>query len=482
MARQREADIEHLFRRAAFGATEEEANSFVRFGFLGFSAAAAQLINYPAFPDDVDSAIGQPAYVRVNPLFAPATNINDARQRWLFRMVHSRRPLQEKMTLFWHNHFATAYSKIQGEVGGVEATRMLAAKPSEAGAGTRGQLELFREFAVGSFRDLLVGVAQDPAMLVWLDGRSNVRTRPQENFARELMELFTMGVGTFAEDDVYAGARVFTGWNLAPAAGGRFVFRYDASQHDTAAKEFTFPIYPNGSRTIPARSPSAGIDDGLDLINAVARHPATGPRLARKLYAYFVNDVDAPDAALIDEVAGIYYSRNYAIEPMVRRLLLSTQFRDPANYYKRYSWPVEYVVRALKEVGWANFPATTALTALVNMGLQLFEPPDVNGWELGPGWFSSGAMLARMNFAAQLASDQRVRLQQALSGTPSTPDALLAEVLDRLTPPEFSADGYAALVDYARSGTAWTGSSAQVQTKAAGLVHLILGSGEYQFL
>src|SRR4029450_6094813 len=316
MARQREADIEHLFRRAAFGATEEEANSFARFGFLGFSAAAAQLINYTAFPDDVDSAIGQPAYVRVNPLFAPATNINDARQRWLFRMVHSRRPLQEKMALFWHNHFATAYSKIQGEVGGVEATRMLAAKPSEAGAGTRGQLELFRESAVGSFRDLLVGVAQDPAMLVWLDGRSNVRTRPQENFARELMELFTMGVGTFAETDVYAGARVFTGWNLAPVAGGRFVFRYDASQHDTAAKEFTFPIYPNGSRTIPARSPPAGIDDGLDLINAVARHPATGPRLARKLYAYFVNDVDAPDAALIDEVAGIYYSRNYAIEPV----------------------------------------------------------------------------------------------------------------------------------------------------------------------
>jgi uncharacterized protein (DUF1800 family) len=482
MARQREADIEHLLRRAAFGATEEEVNTFARLGFLGFSAAAAHLINYPALPDDVDSAIGNSSYVRVSPGFAPATNIADARQRWLFRMVHSRRPLQEKLALFWHNHFATAYSKIQGEVGGVEATRMLAARPSEAGAGTRGQLELFRESALGNFRDLLVAVAQDPAMLVWLDGRSNVRTRPQENFARELMELFTMGVGTFAETDVYAGARVFTGWNLAPVAGGRFVFRYDASQHDTAAKEFTFPIYPNGDRTIPARSPSAGIDDGFDLINAVARHPATGPRLVRKLYAYFINDVDAPDAALIDELATIYYSRHYEIEPIVRRLLLSTQFRDPTNYYKRYSWPVEYVVRALKEVGWVNFPATTALSSLVNMGQQLFEPPDVNGWELGPGWFSSGAMLGRMNFAAQLASDQRVRLQQALSSTPSTPDALLSELLDRLTPPAYSTGGYAALTDYVRAGPAWTGSSAQVQTKAAGLVHLILGSGEYQFI
>ncbi len=197
---------------------------------------------------------------------------------------------------------------------------------------------------------------------------------------------------------------------------------------------------------------------------------------------YFINDVDAPDAALIEEVAAVYYSRNYEIEPMVRRLLLSAQFRDPTNYYKRYSWPVEYVVRALKEVGWVNFPAATALSSLVNMGQQLFEPPDVNGWELATGWFSSGAMLARMNFAAQLASDQRARLQQALSGSPSTPDALLSEVLDRLTPPEYSAAGYAALADYARSGPAWTGSDVQVQTKAAGLVHLILGSGEYQFL
>jgi uncharacterized protein (DUF1800 family) len=482
MARQREAEIDHLLRRAAFGATEEEANTFTRLGFLGFSAAAAHLINYATLPDDIDSVIGNTAYVRVTPAFSPATNIADARQRWLFRMVHSRRPLQEKMALFWHNHFATAYSKIQGEVGAVEATRMLAARPSEAGAGARGQLELLRDSALGNFRDLLVAIAQDPAMLVWLDGRSNVRARPQENFARELMELFTMGVGTFAETDVYAGARVFTGWNLTPVPGGRFVFRYDASQHDTAAKEFTFPIYANGGRTIPARSASAGIDDGLDLINAVARHPATGPRLARKLYAYFINDVDAPDAALIDEVVAVYYSRNYEIEPMVRRLLLSTQFRDPANYYKRYSWPVEYVVRALKEVGWVNFPAATALSSLVNMGQQLFEPPDVNGWELAAGWFSSGAMLARMNFAAQLASDQRARLQQALSGRPSTPDALLSEVLDRLTPPEYSAAGYAALADYAHSGPTWTGSDVQVQTKAAGLVHLILGSGEYQFL
>ncbi len=302
-------------------------------------------------------------------------------------MVHSRRPLQEKMALFWHNHFATAYSKIAGEIGATEAARVMAAKPSEDPGQAKGQLELLREHALGNFRDLLVAIAQDPAMLVWLDGRSNVRARPQENFARELMELFTMGVGTFAESDVYAAARVFTGWNLArPGAGAarKYEFVYNAGQHDTAAKAFTFAIYPDGGKTIPARAAAAGLEDGLDLINAVAAHPLTGPRLARKLYAYFVNDVDAPDTALVDEIAAVYYARDFEIEPMVRRLLLSEQFADPSNYYRRYSWPVEFVVRALKEVGWNGFSVNDALSPLSNMGQQLLEPPDVNGWELGP--------------------------------------------------------------------------------------------------
>jgi uncharacterized protein (DUF1800 family) len=362
---------------------------------------------------------------------------------------------------------------------------MLAAKPAEDPGGVRGQLELLREHALGNFRTLLVEIAKDPAMLVWLDGRSNIRARPQENFARELMELFTMGVGTFAESDVYAGARVFTGWNLARAGSGaalRYQFNYNAGQHDTTAKEFTFPIYPGGNRVIPARSGSTGMQDGLDLIDAVALRPLTGPRLARKLYAFFINEVDAPDSALIDEVAGVYYSTNGEIEPMVRRLLLSAQFRDPSNYYKRYAWPVEFVVRALKEVGSTGFSVNDALTPLVNMGQQLLEPPDVNGWELGRGWFSSGAMLARLNFAAQLATNQKFNLREAFRGSASTPDALVAHALDRLTPPEYDSTSYSALLEYASAGGAWTGSDAQLATKAAGVTHLIVGSGAYQFV
>ena len=322
-------------------------------------------------------------------------------------------------------------------------------------------------------------------MLYWLDGRTNVRARPQENFARELMELFTMGVGTFTESDVYAGARVFTGWNLTRRGSGgaqRFEFNYNAAQHETTEKEFSFAIYPGGGRTIPARSQSSGMQDGLDLITAVAFHPATGPRLARKLYAYFINEVDPPDTALIEQISSVYYATRGEIEPMVRRLLLSPQFRDPSNYYKRYSWPVEFVVRSLKEVGSAGFSVNDALTPLANMGQQLFEPPDVNGWELGPGWFSSGSMLARMNFAAQLTTNQKFNLRDAFRGHVNSPEDVVAHALDRLTPPEYDSTSYGAIVEYATAGGAWNGSDAQIATKASGVVHLIVGSGEYQFI
>ncbi len=487
MAPQRDEEIAHLFRRAGFGAGGADIDKYARLGILGFSTAAAHLLDYERQPDDVDQAIGRVGYVGVTArgAFAPAANITDARQRWLFRMVHSKRPLQEKMALFWHNHFATAYNKIAGDVGGTEATRLLAAKPSEDPGGVKGQLELLREHALGNFRDLLVAIAQDPAMLYWLDGRTNVRGRPQENFARELMELFTMGVDTFAESDVYAGARVFTGWNLSrPGAGGaqHYTFSYIANNHETSAKEFTFAIYPNGSKVIPARAAAAGLQDGIDLINAVAGHPATGPRLARKLYAFFINDVDEPDTALIDEVARLYYARNYEIEPMVRRLILSPQFRDPDNYYKRYSWPVEFVIRALKEVGYVGFSVNDALTPLTNMGQQLLEPPDVSGWHLGKAWFSTGAMLARMNFAAQLATNQKFNLRDAFRPVGASPESVLSEALDRLQPAEFDAPDRAVLTDYLRAGGSWSGTDAQLLTKVPGLVHLIVGSGEYQLV
>jgi uncharacterized protein (DUF1800 family) len=483
MARGREQHIEHLLRRAAFGAVEEEVT---RYAAMPFNAAVDRLLSFERFSDDVDDKLGAPGYVGVTARaaggFQPRLNIDDARQRWLFRMVHSQRPLQEKMALFWHNHFATAYSKVAGVVGAAEATRLFAAKPTEDPNAVVGQLELFRNYAVGNFRDLLVEVAKDPAMLVWLDGRLNVRGRPQENFARELMELFTMGVGTFQETDVYAGARVFTGWNLARPNNASYAFAYNAGQHDTDAKEFSFPVYQNGNRTIPARSAAQGMQDGLDLIDAVVRHPSTGPRLARKLYGFFMNEADAPDAALLQDMSRIYYDSGFEIKPMLFRLLISAQFHDERNWYKRYAWPVEFVSRSLKEVGWNGFSLSNALTPLVNMGQQLFEPPDVNGWDPGRGWFSTGGMLARMNFAAQLASNQKFNLRDLARPVAKTPESLLSFVLDRLTPNDFASTSYNALLDYARAGITWNGSDDQIATKAAGLVHLVVGSGDYQLV
>src|SRR5215471_15503289 len=205
--------IAHVLRRAGFGASSDD---LAKFGNLSYSVAVDRLLNYESIPDDVDSKLGQAGFLGTtsNGPFSPNTVVNDARQRWLFRMLHTNRPLQEKMTLFWHNYFATGYSKVSGAVGPDDGTRLMAAKPSDDPAGQKGQMSLFREQALGNMRDLLISVAQDPAMLIWLDGNTNTKRNPQENFGRELMELFSRGVGFYTENDVYAAARVFTGWNL----------------------------------------------------------------------------------------------------------------------------------------------------------------------------------------------------------------------------------------------------------------------------
>jgi uncharacterized protein (DUF1800 family) len=328
-------------------------------------------------------------------------------------------------------------------------------------------------------------------MLVWLDGRANSKTNPQENFGRELMELFTIGVDNYKESDVYAAARVFTGWNLraigtAGSGTGSYEFVYDANRHETSAKEFSFPIYSSRvsgtPNRIPARSAADGYQDGVDLIHALAFHPETARRLARRMWTWFVSETSAPDARFVTDVARAYLDNGTGIRPMLRAILTSDAFQDPSAYYARYSWPVEFVVRALTEVGYQGYSVNSALTPLLSMGQQLFEPPDVNGWETGPGWFSTGAMLARMNFASQLAANQRVALREAARPAKGTPEELVDYCYGRLTLPAPDGGARAALLNYVRSGGTWTGSDAQLLAKAAGLFHLMTGSGEYQFV
>ncbi|MBM3820337.1 MAG: DUF1800 domain-containing protein [Acidimicrobiia bacterium] len=481
--------VEHLLRRAGFGAS---ADDLIRFEDASVSVAVDYLVEYDRQPDDVDSKIGQAAYVGIttgNGPFAPYTNIEHARQRWLFRMVHSQRPLQEKMALFWHNHFATAYSKLAGVVSGVQATKMLALKRGEL-PGPQGQIELFRQFGMGSFQTLLFEVARDPAMIVWLDGRTNFRARPQENFAREIMELFTFGVGNYTESDVYTAARVFTGWNLRLATPGQrnddpntyYEFFYNPNQHDINSKGFTFAIYPNGSGTIPARPASEGMQDGIDLIVALARHPETARRLARKLWGFFVSEIHAPEPAFVEAVSREYLLNNTEIRPVIRYILRSPWINDRSRWYTRYAWPVEFVVRSIREIGWNGLSIDTARTPLTNMGQQLFEPPDVAGWSLGPEWFSTGAMLARMNFASQLAANQRFNLSRDAAVARRTPEDLLGFFMNRLSPAPYDSAPYNELLSYLRTGVTWPLSDANLTAKSAGLAKLLVGSSEYQFV
>ena len=477
--------LEHLLRRGGFGASPSELAAL---GDMSMSQGISHLVNYKDRPGDVDSKIGLPNFVSVTArgAFSANTLIEDARQRWLFRMIHSERPLQEKMALFWHNHFATAYSKVAGTFGAVQGTKMMALVEGQL-PGPRGQLETLRAFALGSFRDLLIEMAKDPAMLVWLDGRLNTRQRPQENFGREIMELFTLGLGNYVEEDVYAAARVFSGWNLrfvnlGVDAENYYEFQYVPNNHDATAKTFTFPIYANGSPTIPARAAADGMQDGIDFITALATHPATAARIARRLWNFFVTDAIDPEPDFVRGAASIYLANQTRMEPVVRYVLQSRWFQNPGNWFSRYSWPVEFAVRAVKEVGYTGFSVDNMRAPLSAMGQVLFEPPDVNGWELGQGWFSTGGMLARMNFASQIAANQRFNLASAAIAGKDSPEKMVELFLGRLSAAPFDESPLDELHTYLRAGGAWTGSTAQLQTKAAGLSRLIVGSAEYQLV
>jgi uncharacterized protein (DUF1501 family) len=268
------------------------------------------------------------------------------------------------MAMFWHNHFATAYSKLAADSGTEQAAKLLAAKPGSL-RGPMGQIELFREYGMGSYRDLLFRVAQDAAIVIWLDGQFNTRAKPQENFGREIMELFSVGVGYYTEPDVYAAARVFSGWNLRESEGysdndmnAYKEFVYNADQHETSEKTFSFPIYSDGSKTIP---PAANRRDaGRDRSDhGAGRHPETARRLARKFWNFFISEIVPPDPAFVSSTANVYLQSGTRIGPVVYSILNSPWFNDPSAYHARYSWPAEFVVRAIKEGRLAELSRST---------------------------------------------------------------------------------------------------------------------------
>jgi uncharacterized protein (DUF1800 family) len=223
------------------------------------------------------------------------------------------------------------------------------------------------------------------------------------------------------------------------------------------------------------------MQDGVDLINALAANPNTGRYLATKLYRFFVSEFGDVDPTFVDTIAAVYQQTRYDMRQVVREVLLSSQFRSAM--FRRYSWPVEFVVRAIKDIGWRGFSVNDALTPMANMGQTLYEPPDVSGWRLGQEWFSTGAMLSRMNFVAfPLATNQKFNLATAAKPFGGSPDALLSYFLDQLATAPLETSVTAELSNYLRATGPWTGSDAQLQAKAAGLVHLIAGLPEYQLV
>jgi uncharacterized protein (DUF1800 family) len=224
------------------------------------------------------------------------------------------------------------------------------------------------------------------------------------------------------------------------------------------------------------------MQDGIDFITALARHPETARRLARKLWSFFITETEPADPAFVQAVASEYLLNNTEMKPVVRYILRSPWMLDPARWFTRYSWPVEFVVRSVREIGWNGLSIDSARTPLLNMGQTLFEPPDVAGWSLGADWFSTGAMLARMNFAATLAANQRFNLAAAASGARKSPEDLLGFFMNRLSPSPYDNAPYSDLIAYLRTGVTWPVSDAQLNSKVAGLAKLMVGSSEYQFI
>jgi hypothetical protein len=282
---------------------------------------------------------------------------------WANRMLTSPRPLEEKMALFWHGHFASNEAKVR------DYRKLLA------------QLELFQHKGTGNFRDLTVAVAQDPAMLSFLDAGVNVKGASNENFAREIMEIFTMGVGHYTETDIREAARAFTGWNYVDV---KFVVNKD--QHDDGEKTFLG---------------HTGRLDGVDVIDIIMQQPATADYIAGKIYRFFVRQELSPE--LQKQLGSVLRDGHYEIAPLLEKIFLSRDFYSPASVGTQIKSPVQLAVSTYKKLGAKNIPGVPDFNvATAALGQQLFSPPTVAGWAGGQSWITPGLLLERGNLARDI--------------------------------------------------------------------------------
>jgi uncharacterized protein (DUF1800 family) len=365
----------HLLRRAGFGATREELEEYTD---RGYEATVEELL-HPELAPPLDEDIIRRYHVDQNSLML----IESSQSYWLYRIINTRRPLEEKMALFWHGLFATAYGKLNHAKAVVNQT------------------STFRRHGLGHFRTLLLELSRDPAMIFWLDNKDNHKGAPNENYGRELLELFSMGIGNYTEDDVKACARAFTGWTINNARymsirasrdsiwpHGRldWQFVYQPEDHDDSPKTFLG---------------HTGRFNGEDVIDIICDQPATAWFVSRKLYEFFVSDT--PDERAIQALADEFRRTQGNICAVMRALFLSDFFKSEQVRLARVKSPTELVAGTARLAGRHRFPEWSIVNLAMDvnfMGQEILNPPTVEGWHTGNEWIDTGNLVERINSAA----------------------------------------------------------------------------------
>ncbi len=459
----------HLLRRAGFGGNPDEIDDLSTRGREG---AVDFLINFTQIDNSAMESLLAASFD-----FSTQDNISNPEiRRWFFtRMVNTKRQFEEKMTLFWHNHFATSSSKVQDFL-------------------MFNQNLLLRSNVLARFDDLLLKVSQDAAMLVWLDNITNVLGKPNENFGRELQELFTMGIKdvvtgdqNYTEQDVKEVARAFTGWNYRRQPP--FPFQLNASQHD------------NGNKSLYPGTPWAktGNLSGEDVITIISARPATARYLTWKLFNFFVYPLTSSDEdkATIDRFAKVYLNNSHSIKELVRAIFTSDEFFSERAFFSLIKQPAELVVGAIRMLGGTYNQGTTARRSNTlaqfssNMGQDLFAPPDVAGWDANLAWVNTASMLERFNFANSYLTNRNttnpgifVTNDQLKSITKPAAKKTVKRFLSRLGP--LSVGGaLGTLRSYLETGdngqpVEYVKHNATVDKKILGPVHQIMCLPEFQ--
>ena len=379
--------LAHLMRRAGFGATSSELDELSDIPY-------EQVVDSLLDPPD-KSWMGEHLIRRFHHEQSGMMSAFGPSEYWLYQMVTTKAPLIEKMTLFWHGIFATGYPKvIHGKV-------------------LSNQIAMFRRHGMTKLDELLVELSKDPAMIVWLDNQENHNGAINENYGRELLELFSMGVGNYSEDDIKEAARAFTGWTIGNTE--YMVLRSDRDSDMPYGRiawhfEFKEEDHDYGEKTFLGET---GNFDGSDIVQIVCQQDATAGYIARHLYNFFVrdevpipswNDTPPLDGNAIEILKKAYFENNHSVKEMLRVLFNSDFFKDEANWYQRMKSPAELVAGVLRLSGQLDRPRRDIIDHTMKMTFMwqhLTNPPSVEGWHEGEEWIETGALVERVNFAAE---------------------------------------------------------------------------------